>query len=494
MADPPPTGSRYRSFSSQDLLTAACLFLGLAALFAFTRSHWLDDWDSVNFAFGLDDFDVTKHWPHPPGYPVYIAAGKLVYGVIADHAGALTLVSALSGGAVASMFYVLERRHSDWPVALCATLIMALSPLFWLQSGLALTDMFGMVFVVAFLLVEGATTTTPRGALIKRIACGLIAGLSLGARPHITLLIVLYWCLRAHRPFEVRHFLTAVLAFAVGIAAWLIPATIATGGPQIYWTATVGQFEWRFGRPGVSVLGTPITGEYLFARVLALIGSIGQAFGPMHLTTSHIARRAALGLLIIVPYIVFAWRGASKTIARPYLIASAVYLLMLFILLPVRHLRYFLPLSLVVGWSVSGYLALFRRPVVRALALAAFAAVTVLPSFFLVGGLGKVPPPVAGLAWVKANRPTAILYSGSLRRHATYYWPEGETISEPKTEADCDQFRKSLASGRPVLSTNSKLCGIDGTELVEFKRDARIHDKHHIIPIFEYGKGASSPG
>src|SRR6185312_15633837 len=136
-----------RSLSTQDAVTAALLFLGLAALFAFTRSHW------------LDDFDVTKHWPHPPGYPVYIAAGKLVYSVIADHAAALTLVSALSAASVASMFYVLERRHSDWPVALCATLIMALSPLFWLQSGLALTDMFGMVFVVAFLLVEGATTT-----------------------------------------------------------------------------------------------------------------------------------------------------------------------------------------------------------------------------------------------------------------------------------------------------------------------------------------------
>jgi len=115
------------------------------------------------------------------------------------------------------------------------------SPLFWLQSGLALTDMFGMVFVVGFLLVEGATTTAPRGALAKRIACGLIAGLSLGARPHITLLIVVYWCLRAtwSRPIEVGHVLTAVLAFAVGIAAWLIPASIATGGPEIYWSARV---------------------------------------------------------------------------------------------------------------------------------------------------------------------------------------------------------------------------------------------------------------
>jgi hypothetical protein len=482
--------------SARDALTAACLFIGLAALFAFTRSHWLDDWDSVNFAFGLDDFDVTKHWPHPPGYPVYIGAGKLVYSVIADHAAALTLVSALSAASVASMFYVLERQHSDWPVALCATLIMALSPLFWLQSGLALTDMFGMVFVVGFLLVEGATTTTPRGALAKRIACGLIAGLSLGARPHITLLIVVYWCLRAtwSRPIEARHVLTSVLAFAVGIVVWLIPASIATGGPEIYWSATVGQFEWRFGRPGVSVLGTPITGKYLLARVLSLIGSLGQAFGPTHLTTSHIARRAALGLLIIVPYVVFAWRGASKSIARPYLIASAVYLLMLFIMLPVRHLRYLLPLSLVIGWSVSGYLALFRRPVVRAFALVVLAAVTVLPSFFLVGALSKVPPPVAGLDWVKANRPKAILYSGSLRRHAAFYWPKGEALSEPKTEAECEQFRKTLASGRPVLSTSSKVCGMEGVKRVVFKRDARIHDKHHYIPIFEFGKSAGSPG
>ena len=85
-------------------------------------------------------------------------------------------------------------------MALCATLIMALSPLYWLQSGLALTDMFGMVFVLAFLLVEGTTPATPRWQFTRRFACGLIAGLSLGARPHLTLLIVLYWCLRPPGP------------------------------------------------------------------------------------------------------------------------------------------------------------------------------------------------------------------------------------------------------------------------------------------------------
>ena len=174
-----------------------------------------------------------------------------------------------------------------------------------------------------------------------------------------------------------------------GSLAWLVPACLASGGPQTYWTATVGQFEWRLGRPGVSVLGTPITFEYWFARGLNLIGSVGQAFAPMHLTADHIARRAAMSLLIIAFYVVFAWRSPSKDVARPYILASSIYLVMLFILLPVRHLRYFLPLSLIVGWAVSGYLTMFVEPVLRAVALAALLAVTVLPSFFLVGQLTR---------------------------------------------------------------------------------------------------------
>ena len=497
MALNPHKASLKGALSSRDVLTASLLFAGLATLFAVTRSHWLDDWDSVNFTFALDDFDVLHHQPHPPGYPIYVAAGKLAYRVIADHAAALTLVSALAGAAIASMFYLLDRRRNDWQMALCATLIMALSPLYWLQSGLALTDMFGMVFVLAFLLVEGTTPATPRGQFARLIVCGLIAGLSLGARPHLTLLIVLYWCLRAtpwSSPVKVSHVLTAVLALAVGIAAWLVPACLASGGPQTYWTATLGQFEWRLGRPGVSVLGTPITFEYWFARGLNLIGSVGQAFAPMHLTADHIARRAAISLLIIAFYVIYAWRSPSKEVARPYIIASSIYLVMLFILLPVRHLRYFLPLTLIVGWAVSGYLAMFAKPVFRAMALAALLAVTVLPSFFLVGQLTKTPPPVAALDWVKSNRPAAILYSDQLRRHAAFYWREGDSRAEPQSEKGCDKLRKDLEAGRIVLSTKPELCGIAGREVASFKRDARVHDKHHRITVFALGKTPDGEG
>ena len=41
---------------------------------------------------------------------------------------------------------------------------------------------------------------------------------------------------------------------------------------------------------------------------------------------------------MIALYAFFAWRSPSKNVARPYMLACAVSLLMLFILLPVRTL------------------------------------------------------------------------------------------------------------------------------------------------------------
>jgi hypothetical protein len=471
---------------TRDALTAALLFLGLAAIFAMARSRWLDDWDSVNFALALDSFDLLKHQPHPPGYPVYVATGKLIHLVVAGHAAALTLVSSLSGAAVAAMVFLLLRRFVDWAVALVAAVVMALSPLYWLQSGLALTDMFAMVFVVAFLLVEDHATTTSRGDRLRLIACGVIAGLSLGARPHITLLIVAYWCVRAlwSGPVSWTHVPTAVLSFVAGTLAWLVPAALATGGFDTYVSACLAQFQYRLDKPAVSVLGGPLSLSYLGTRAAGLIGWLGQTFAPMHITKS---RQAAFGLLVLAPYVYFAWRSPARLVARPYLIASAIYLLMLFLLLPTQHQRYFLPFTLIVAFAAAGLLVLFRRPVVRAVAMAVLVALSVVPSFHLIGGLAKPPPPVAAIAWIKETHPNAIVLGESLSRHLNFYWPEADARPQPGTEAECAAFAKDVAAGRPVLATRAEICGAQGRQVAAFRRDRRIHDKHHQITLFAFG-------
>ena len=83
----------------------ALLFLALHLPFLPSS---LEDLDSVNFALGVRDFDVAKHQPHPPGYPLFVAAAKAAHETGLSEWHALSLVSAVAGAlailALASCF------------------------------------------------------------------------------------------------------------------------------------------------------------------------------------------------------------------------------------------------------------------------------------------------------------------------------------------------------------------------------------------------------
>src|SRR2546423_15471702 len=98
----------------------------LALLLVYLLAHLallprtLEDLDSINFALGVRDFDVARHQPHPPGYPVFIALAKLttsacrVMGVGSVAPRGLAVLSAMAGAAALPMvllfFHALERR------------------------------------------------------------------------------------------------------------------------------------------------------------------------------------------------------------------------------------------------------------------------------------------------------------------------------------------------------------------------------------------------
>ena len=44
----------------------------------FFLSTYLYNWDTGQFALGLEHFDVKMHQPHPPGYPIFIFLGKIL--------------------------------------------------------------------------------------------------------------------------------------------------------------------------------------------------------------------------------------------------------------------------------------------------------------------------------------------------------------------------------------------------------------------------------
>ena len=77
-----PPGQPERSAAAASRLSVGAQRDSAALAVLFLAAHLsllpptLEDIDSVNFALGVRDFDVARHQPHPPGYPVFIALGQ----------------------------------------------------------------------------------------------------------------------------------------------------------------------------------------------------------------------------------------------------------------------------------------------------------------------------------------------------------------------------------------------------------------------------------
>ena len=228
----------------------------------------LEDIDSINFALGLREFDVARHQPHPPGYPVYIAAGRLtlaaVHVVAPDLAApraealALALWSALAGAlaiaAAGALFREFNRagtspdrdaagdRAATW-----SALVLAMAPLFWISGSRPLSDLPGLA--MALLAQALALRAMRTGQSFAWPA--LVAAVAIGVRIQtgaLTVPLLLFAVLLNRRTLGARGLATASGAFAAGCLLWLVPLVLVSGGPARYLAALGSQagadFAW----------------------------------------------------------------------------------------------------------------------------------------------------------------------------------------------------------------------------------------------------------
>ena len=249
----------------------------LAVLYLFAHLLYLpptlEDIDSINFALGVRDFDVAKHQPHPPGYPVFVALAKSSTGIlqalgVRDPApAALALLSALAGTALIPLLFFLFRRfgagvHLAWwamAVAVC-------SPLMWFTALRPLSDMTGLAFATAtqlcLLAAPGRQTSSSRdvehpSSVLWLAAGGALCGLTAGIRAQTVMLTVplflavLVW---PRTGLSIRGRVVAVAAALGGVVVWGIPLLAANGGLEGYLTALGSQAGEDFS--GVVMLWT----------------------------------------------------------------------------------------------------------------------------------------------------------------------------------------------------------------------------------------------
>ena len=143
LTQPPPalTPRQRLAFWALASICAATRFLAMA------RSLW--DWDEALFCLGMRSYDVTSHHPHPPGFPVYIALGRIVRTVIPSDFRALQAVNLVAGMLVFPAIFLLARElRFRFVTAAVAGALCAFFPNVWFFGGGAFSDIPSLVLVV----------------------------------------------------------------------------------------------------------------------------------------------------------------------------------------------------------------------------------------------------------------------------------------------------------------------------------------------------------
>jgi hypothetical protein len=355
--------------------------LALATLV--TASRWMarapvaDDTDAINFLSGMSStYDLAALSPHFPGYPVYIALGRVFVALGLDALCAATLIASIASGATAFALFVCGRHLSNERAGAAAVLFHAAAWLPWLLGSGAGSDSLGVALIAASF---AALTMEENGA----VAGGVLGGLTLGVRAS-------YWplCLSAiafaYRRRRAQRF---GLGFAAGIAAWAIPLFAVVGVRRLIEVGTE-HLDGHFHGWGGTIVTAPnlIERSFAFARALVFDG-----FAPTLLAV----------LSIFALMMIFRPGSSLKPSAIIVFAALAPYAVWVFLAQNiVEQPRHALPL-------VEGALLMLgcwfaERPV----AIAAVALLMATAAIPLVVERRRVPPSAAqAVAWIEETYP-----------------------------------------------------------------------------------------
>jgi hypothetical protein len=272
------------------------------------RARMLYNWDAVQFALALREFDVAKHQPHPPGYLFYVGLGRLLNIPLADPNLAYVGLAMLFRAATTVTVYWLARALYERATAASAAALLAVSPLFWFYGSVGLTyagEAFGASLVAAF--AYRALRGDARYLYWGAVALGLAGGI----RPSV--LVLLFPLCAGCAVVGIRGARRLALAAALMLGAvlsWFLPLVWLTGGLDAYVRASTQLY-------GSVILPTSVLGgsiDVTLAQARYVLASVIVGLGPLALAAFALplyARRSGWGradwflLAWIVPPAVF---------------------------------------------------------------------------------------------------------------------------------------------------------------------------------------------
>lgn len=395
---------------AQRIMLAVATVIG-AVTRLLARGHSLWDWDEALFCLGVRDYNVVAHQPHPPGYPLFIGAAKLVRLAVHSDFLALQIVVLISGAALVPLlvFFAREARF-PFATALGAALVFVFLPNVWIFGGSAMSDIpsLALTLLACALLLRGCRSARAylAGAICLALAAGirpqaLMVGVACGL-----VATIVRW--RADR----RVVVAAALFGALVVGGIYLCAALASDPPSDYLHVVGLQSSYvrrvdsyhNPTRPPLAELA-PL---FFYRPVAANAVQIVSILAALGIVAGLIWRRgpAVLALATFVPVAIFTWMMLSEAAASRYAMA---YLPMhaLFAVDAFNFSRARAVLALSASLILAGSLAWWTWPAAKAVR-------------------HDDAPPVAAAAWILRNAyPGAgtIFVHNGLGPFAAYFLP-----------------------------------------------------------------------
>lgn len=353
LTKPLPRLFRGRLLVGMLLLTAVTIVSRLATL-----SPGPESYDGSRFVAGVERYSLAEQRPHWPGYPVYIALGKLLRMTLGDSVATLRTLS-LTASTLALWplaFLAAQARrvtgappHEATRAGLAAATLFALTPAAWLTGSEILSDPLALLLALLLLPLSLRLLSPSRSGTTDLLLAGALAGLLPGARPTaLPFVLTLAYAVLRLPPVvrRVSHPRIAVFLTAIFVAGlWLGGLWIHEGGALIDTTrAHLAGHSGQWGNTA-SLDPVPWTRPLRLLRVL-LVDALGGWWPGLSWTRLP----ATLGAFALVFRGLHRIQVDSAWPLRPLLIAWTVpYVLWVLLGFDLDVPRYALPLAAVVA-------------------------------------------------------------------------------------------------------------------------------------------------
>ena len=387
------------------------LFLAVFFLRLVFLSPWLEDWDSVQFSLALHEFDILKHQPHPPGYPLYLLLGKMLSYFIKSDVKILTFLSALCGSLSIFITYLFTKKMFNKKVALFSAIIFSVIPVHWVLSEIATSNIPGLLFLILLAYISYRDLIGKN----DKTLLGFVSGIALGVRTTDAPIVIGLFLFSAIKKRQIKYLIYLCVGFLFGVSIWFIPLIFNTGFDN-FRNANAEISRYVIWHDILS--GKPF---FLFAYIKTRIFSF--------IKVMNIGYTFPLILLFIVSLknIIFhknVFKNTSFQVLSVFFISYTIPLLFLY---NQELAQYTLPLAPVIAITISLYITSLKKMWVTNTMFISLILYLFITSLSLVNYQStSIPPTIAPIYYIKEKlkaEETTLVTTYTFRQFQ-YYLPQ----------------------------------------------------------------------